>query len=161
MKKKILVLFLTLSIGCTLIPANVSASQDESPFAADTSISWTKLSSAEKMMEGCSGLPETMLRYACRNGKLYAFNADVRETDGKEETDVFCSEYDIEKDTWSDVKKIGTFDVGRLYKKDPVFFNTAAYSAQGKICLIMMMTPSGSVFSFEYVQPKSFCPKLE
>lgn len=107
------------------------------PSSASSASSWTKLSSAEKMMEGCSGLPETMLRYACRNGKLYAFNADVRETDGKEETDVFCSEYDIEKDTWSDVKKIGTFDVGRLYKKDPVFFNTAAYSAQGKICLIM------------------------
>jgi len=107
------------------------------PSSASSASSWTKLSSAEKMIEGCTGLPETMLRYAYRNGKLYAFNADVRETDGKEETDVFCSEYDIGKNTWSGVKKIGTFDVGRLYENEPVFFNTAAYSAQGKICLIM------------------------
>lgn len=110
------------------------------PDSASSVSSWKECASAKDMVLGRSALPETKLRYAYADGKLYAFYMDVYDVDGKgDKTYVYESEYDISTDTWSQVKVIGKLDVGR-YAEDAqgrlqnVFYSTAAYSSEGNIC---------------------------
>jgi uncharacterized repeat protein (TIGR02543 family) len=126
------------------------------PANASSAASWTKLAPANTVFANLTGLTSAKLRYAYRDGKLYAFCIDwVRQADSSYLLDALMATYDIETGTWSQAKAVGALMSSAA--PSGVIFRTLASSSQGQICLVVSMM--GGVQT--YAQAASFIFTLE
>ncbi len=95
---------------------------------------WTELEDAAGVFDDLPGIYGALIRYAYRDGKLYAFRAASSQT-VEDTLDIYCATYDIAKGTWSPARSIGSCALTGVP-------TTRAYASGGDVCFFITFSAS-------------------